>query len=163
MRGIGPSATDEKVWDRRGGLAAAQDFEALEGGALAQRVIVAARQRGADQRSGRFLAGALSGKHLLAYSAKAPTRRMSNAALRLSPSQAGSLSWSGSRRSFSNRGTGFQPVISGFWNSIAPLSKSLRVDPSTALAEARSGRDDRKKPCSLEKRWQVSSNPENEA
>jgi len=58
---------DEKVRHWCGGLAAAQDFESLDGGVLAQRVIVAARQHGADQRSGCLLAGALSSKYLLAH------------------------------------------------------------------------------------------------
>jgi len=40
----------------RSGLAAAQDFESLEGGMLPEGVILAARQRGADQRPRCFLA-----------------------------------------------------------------------------------------------------------
>ena len=48
-------------------MAAAQDFESLEGGAPPEGVIVAAREHGAGQRPGCLLAGALSRKHLLAH------------------------------------------------------------------------------------------------
>jgi hypothetical protein len=40
-RAVGSRASDEKVRLGRGWLTAAQDFEALEGGVLGQRVIVA--------------------------------------------------------------------------------------------------------------------------
>ena len=51
----------KKVRHGRAGLAAAQDFEFLEGGALAQRVVVAGEKHGGGQRSGGFLAGARPG------------------------------------------------------------------------------------------------------
>jgi hypothetical protein len=54
----------KKVRHGRGWFA--QDLESLESGALPEGVIVAAKQHGADQRPACFLAGTLSGKHLLA-------------------------------------------------------------------------------------------------
>jgi len=42
VRTVGSRAPDEKIRHGRGWLGAAQDFESLEGGVLAQRVIVAA-------------------------------------------------------------------------------------------------------------------------
>jgi hypothetical protein len=48
-------------------LTAAQDFEALEGGVFAQRVVIAARDSAAGTSLGCLFASTLSGKHLLAY------------------------------------------------------------------------------------------------
>ena len=118
VRAVGSRAADEKVRHGRGRLAAAQDFEAPEGGALAQRVILAARQHGVDQRPGCLLAGALPRKHLLAYSAKGHgtgAYRTPPYGRRLHRLEAGR--GAAPSRSFSNRRTGFQPVISGFWNN----------------------------------------------
>jgi hypothetical protein len=54
MRGIGSCALDEQVGHGSSRFVSPQDFESPETCSQARRIIVAARQDGADERFGRF-------------------------------------------------------------------------------------------------------------